>query len=185
MRAKKRFNRPNISFSSNKRLWRIVAGAVLIVLAVAAERYAPRGGRQSGDVPNHISGRARVIDGDSLHVGGIEVRLQGIDAPEGRQNCRRFGKSWPCGQRSAGKLKSLTRRAQLSCEVSKQDRYGRLLATCHVGRKNINREMVAQGWAVSYGRYKREEAKARQGKRGIWVGEFERPRAWRDKHMKR
>lgn len=36
-----------------------------------------------------VVGMARVIDGDSLVVAGREVRMQGIDAPEGRQSCRR------------------------------------------------------------------------------------------------
>lgn len=31
---------------------------------------------------NTIEGRAEVIDGDSLKVGGTEVRLFGVDAPE-------------------------------------------------------------------------------------------------------
>ena len=29
-----------------------------------------------------LSGRARIIDGDTLSIGGVNVRLQGIAAPE-------------------------------------------------------------------------------------------------------
>src|SRR5919106_4619147 len=34
-----------------------------------------------------LSGKADIIDADTIKVGGIPVRLHGIDAPEGRQKC--------------------------------------------------------------------------------------------------
>ena len=33
----------------------------------------------------------RVIDGDTLRVDGVDMRLWGIDAPERRQTCRNEG----------------------------------------------------------------------------------------------
>lgn len=47
------------------------------------------------------SGRATVIDGDTLEVAGVRVRLWGIDAPESRQTCLRAEPPYPCGQRAA------------------------------------------------------------------------------------
>ena len=38
-----------------------------------------------------ITGPAKVIDGDSIDIAGQRIRLHGIDAPDGRQNCRRDG----------------------------------------------------------------------------------------------
>jgi endonuclease YncB( thermonuclease family) len=42
--------------------------------------------------------------------------------------------------------------------------------------------MVADGMAVSYGGYWREEREAKAARRGIWASEFQVPRQWRDEH---
>ena len=34
-----------------------------------------------------IKGKAKVIDGDTIHIGKNKIRLHGIDAPEINQNC--------------------------------------------------------------------------------------------------
>jgi endonuclease YncB( thermonuclease family) len=39
-------------------------------------------------VTGQIVGRARVLDGDSIAVAGVAIRIFGIDAPEWRQRCR-------------------------------------------------------------------------------------------------
>ena len=39
-----------------------------------------------------------MIDGDTLDVGGVRIRLHGIDAPESKQYCRAGGKRWSCGR---------------------------------------------------------------------------------------
>ena len=135
------------------------------------------------DAPKNIAGRTRVIDGDSLYVDAYEVRLLGIDAPEGRQMCRRRGVDWPCGRQSADRLRALIGRQRVNCQVEKHDKHRRLLAICEAGRKNLNLSQVKNGWAVSYGRYSQEERMARDEKRGIWSGTFEHPKDWRDKNM--
>ncbi len=38
-----------------------------------------------------VTGPARVIDGDTIEVAGERIRLHGIDAPKGKQRCRRLG----------------------------------------------------------------------------------------------
>ncbi|MFO1172885.1 MAG: thermonuclease family protein [Hyphomicrobiaceae bacterium] len=132
--------------------------------------------------PDEATGRMRAIDGDSFHLGSDEVRLVGIDAPEGRQTCERAGKSWACGEEARRRLEQVVGGRELACDVEDRDKYGRLLAVCRAGGVDVNRWMVEQGWAVSYGRYLDAERAAERGHRGIWAGQFERPRAWRDRY---
>ncbi len=156
-----------------------VSMIALVVLVAALNWLFP----ESDETPANITGRAHVIDGDSLVVDGYEVRMVGIDAPEGRQNCQRSGRSWPCGEESSRRLSTLIRRKTVTCNVEGRDRFGRLLAICSVGNNNLNRAQVRNGWAVSYGRFKKEERAAKASKSGIWSGTFERPRAWRDRNL--
>ncbi|CAA2140384.1 thermonuclease family protein [Hyphomicrobium sp. ghe19] len=132
--------------------------------------------------PASVSGAARPIDGDSLFVGGNEVRLQGLDAPEGRQTCSRGGLTWNCGEEAKRELAHAIGGEIVTCNVSERDRYGRLLARCIAGGRDINSSMVRAGMAVAFGGYNDEEADARSSRRGVWSGEFEAPQRWRAQH---
>jgi endonuclease YncB( thermonuclease family) len=126
-----------------------------------------------------VSGTAHVIDGDSLRVSGRELRLKGVDAPEGRQTCQRDGREWPCGEAAADRLRALTTRRTTVCEVVETDRFDRGLAYCKVDGEDINAKLVSDGMAVNFGSYTREEADARSARRGLWSGTFEKPQEWR------
>ncbi|RUP11059.1 thermonuclease family protein [Hyphomicrobium sp.] len=129
--------------------------------------------------PPRVTGLARSIDGDSLWVDGNEVRLQGIDAPEGRQTCLRGGEVWKCGEDAYLALVRAIGGETVTCDVTQRDVYGRLLARCTAGGRDLNAGMVAIGMAVAYGAYDAEEAAARSARRGLWAGEFDRPDKWR------
>ena len=47
-----------------------------------------------------ILGKARIIDGDTIHIGNNKIRLHGIDAPEINQDCSYNNEDWKCGQLS-------------------------------------------------------------------------------------
>ena len=54
-------------------------------------------------IPAHAdtTGRATVIDGDTIEVRGERIRLDAIDAPESGQTCEVDGQPWRCGQQAA------------------------------------------------------------------------------------
>jgi endonuclease YncB( thermonuclease family) len=129
-----------------------------------------------------LTGSVDVIDGDSLRLEGVELRLEGIDAPEYNQTCRHAGVDEPCGKQARQALVALIGKGKPTCEVASHDRYGRGLALCRLGSVEINRQMVAQGHAVSFGMYAADEARARQARLGIWATTFESPADWRGEH---
>ena len=127
-------------------------------------------------------GSARVVDGDTVIVGGTRLRLVSLDAPEGNQTCVNAEKAqYDCGQAATQELERLIGGRQVGCAGEKRDRYGRPLVVCFVGTVNLNAALVRSGWAVSYlGRdFDAEEAEARGAKRGLWQGTFQTPREWR------
>ena len=129
-----------------------------------------------------IVGPAQVIDGDSVRVAGIEIRLYGIDAPEFRQICMRAGHPWACGRAATRFLESLAERRELRCRPREEDRYGRTIAICSAGEADVGAAMVRAGQAVAYGAYQAEEREAREARRGVWASSFERPATWRARH---
>lgn len=131
------------------------------------------------------TGRAEVIDGDSLLLDGIEMRLEGIDAPEGRQTCRVRDKSWQCGRAAAETLGMLLANRDVHCTWEEHDTHGRALATCRRGDIDVNAMMVEVGMALAYRhyttRYVLQEDRARDARRGLWDSEFEPPWRWRER----
>ena len=169
--------------------------AVLDVASPTAERVIRRAQRAFDDVLDRVgspsahasrptlSGRARVVDGDTLEVSGKRIRLHGVDAPESRQSCVAGDRRWECGERATRALAGRIGGRTVSCEERDRDRYGRIVAVCSNAGEDVNAWMVSQGLALAYRRYSRDyvgkEADARAARRGIWRGDFVAPRDWR------
>lgn len=149
--------------------------AILAMLALVASRLDRVDTRQA-------AGAAVVNDGDTLTLGAERVRLRGIDAPEYHQTCTQDGTSYPCGRRSREALSKLIAGQPVTCTGWERDRYGRLLGQCTAGTADLNKDQVAAGWAIAYGDYFDEEDAARTMRLGIWAGDFDRPRDWRQTH---
>ena len=132
-----------------------------------------------------ISGRASVIDGDTLEIHGERIRLLDVDAPESRQTCTRpDGSQWKCGQQAAIALSDWIGTRTVTCETGRKDRYGRWLANCMSGGEDMARWLASRGWAVPFRECKcdvirdaSESAKSLQ--HGIWSGTFLMPWQWR------
>ena len=128
--------------------------------------------------------QVRVVDGDTIHIGQDKYRLEGIDAPEMRQECLYKGEQWECGIESTKSLrKQIAVTSQLRCEGERKDSYGRILAICFLGGKDINAWMVKNGWALAYVKYSKkylkEQRYAKKNTLGIWKGQFVLPWDWR------
>jgi endonuclease YncB( thermonuclease family) len=116
-----------------------------------------------------ISGAARVIDGDTLEVGGRLIHLHGIDAPETGQVCALYGQPSPCGREATNLLRRLTDGQVVACREVDRDRNGRIIAKCKAGWMDLGAEMVTMGMAVAYLRnsddYLRNSEQWRKGER--------------------
>ncbi|WP_342587162.1 thermonuclease family protein [Kumtagia ephedrae] len=153
----------------------LLAVAILGLLALLAARLDRVETRR-------LSGAVVVNDGDTITVGTEKIRLRGIDAPEFTQSCMRDGKSYPCGRQARQRLRTLIGNQPVACSGWQRDKFGRLLGTCSAGSTELNRTLVEEGWAVAFGDFEDEELSARRAGRGLWAGEFDRPRHWRDTH---
>ncbi len=80
-----------------------------------------------------ITGKPRIIDGDTLEIAGERIRLHGIDAPESGQTCVADGKRWHCGVEASSALAFKIARGWVTCQGEDRDRYGRVIAVCYAG----------------------------------------------------
>ena len=150
----------------------------------------------SADTSRSISGKADIIDGDSIKIKGQSIRLVGIDAPEKKQLCKKpylnlfiftFSKSYPCGETSTNSLKKFINNQIILCKIEeKKDFFKRYLGTCFKDKSNINSWLVKNGHALAFRKYSKkylnEELYAKNNKIGLWQGTFEMPWEWRKKN---
>ena len=134
-----------------------------------------------------IYGKVRIIDGDTIEINNEKIRLLGIDAFEKKQDCsRKDGTKYKCGEVAMSNLSTIISEQSVRCEIEKKDRYKRWLATCYIGKLDINENMVINGNALSYmsKKYKKAENDAKKVNAGAWVGEFDPPSEWRKSKKK-
>ena len=131
-----------------------------------------------------VSGRASIVDADTLDIHGERIRLNGIDAPESGQRCYdALGKLYRCGAAAANALDRMLMGKTVACKITGTDRYKRLLGTCYSGETDIQEWLVENGYALAYRKYSTAyvaaENRAADAGRGIWAGEFVAPWDWR------
>jgi len=101
-----------------------------------------------------FGGPVRVVDGDTLDVGPVRVRLYGVDAPELGQACTNpDGARWDCGTWVADHLRARLGGRDVRCRAIETDRYGRTVATCTLAGQDIGRMLVREGLALAYRKY--------------------------------
>jgi endonuclease YncB( thermonuclease family) len=129
-------------------------------------------------------GKITVIDADTWDVGSDRVRLFGIDAPEIDQTCEdQAGKIWTCGAWVTAQVKSAYEGKFARCDKLDVDRYGRIVARCHVDGMDAGRLLVSDGLAFAYRRYSMDydldEKAAAVNARGLHASRVQEPAAFR------
>lgn len=153
---------------------------VLLCLALAVPAVHATGARTFRATVTHVT------DGDTVWVrpswGGptLQVRLQGLDAPE---ICQRWG------QQARQALQARLLHQPVTVQSRARDDYGRLVARLQWTGQDTGRWLVASGLAWSYrssrgaGPYDAMQAQARAGRRGLWSdARPQEPRAFRRQH---
>ncbi len=159
-------------------LYRLVPGLHALLAALSALFAAPAASQET------IFGTANVIDGDTIDIHSIRIRLHAVDAIESRQRCLLpTGKEWRCGTDVANALAEKIGRSQIECSTADLDRFGRTVAKCFQDGEDLNAWLVVSGWAVAYRQYGNDyvsqEREAKEAKRGIWASRFVMPWVWR------
>lgn len=131
----------------------------------------------------YVEGSAQVVDGDTLSVNGMLLRLEGVDAPELAQTCEVGGEHWHCGRAASDALVEWIADRRVTCVKKGVDRYQRMLARCFADGIDMQSWIVSKGWALAYAKYSSDyvdaENVARASRAGIWRGSFQEPWTWR------
>ena len=155
-------------------LWRVRVGVIGALAALVPPIAAA----------DEISGRARVVDSNTLEIDSRRIRLFGVDAPDHAQTCpTRKGEAYPCGRVAAETLAKLVKDGPLVCRGDKTDAAGRLLARCTIRGFDVGEQYVLTGRAFADPQtgdaYRRAEGTAEKLREGMWRGEFQKPWEWR------
>ena len=129
---------------------------------------------------------SKVSDGDTIHVTDpmgtkVKVRLYGIDAPETPKGNKKTGRiskpGQPYGEEAYRALNSKVYRKSIKLDIMAVDQYKRSVGIVWLNGKNINQEMVAEGYAWAYRQYLDRphaseyielEEQARSKRLGLW-----------------
>ena len=116
----------------------------------------PGESRRRERIQADVARRARVIDGDTIEVGSVRIRLFGVDAPESAQSCLVGNRRWSCGEQATRALVGRIDGESVACEERGRDRYGRVVAVCGYGAQDVNAWLVREGsvtFMCRHGRY--------------------------------
>lgn len=121
-----------------------------------------------------------VTDGDTIKIltskqQQIKVRLYGIDAPEKKQ---------PYGAAAKQYLADLVAGKTVQIEELGKDRYKRVLGIVYLDSKDVNENLVLNGYAWAFTKYSKiyesQEQQARSKGLGLWLVKNPiKPEIWR------
>ena len=144
----------------------------------------------------------KVSDGDTLQVEtksgkNLKIKLYGCDAPEIEKRHKKSGKiikpGQPYGEQAKQALQTRVYKKKVRVDVINIDRDRRLESIIWRKDRNINLEMVREGYAEAYWEYLKQpyyakfldaEQNAKYRRKGIWgLKNYERPSTFRKRMM--
>ena len=147
-------------------------GAGVMLLAAPSDLFG-RATSPYGEVSASPSTLA-IVDGQTLWLNGSLIRLQGVEAPPRGRYCRNGGgEPYDCGAAAVAALSEIAHGRGISCQLAGRDNSGFPQGKCQAGDVDLNRGIVAAGWAhagADIDGLRQVEASARSAKRGIWAG---------------
>ena len=85
-----------------------------------------------------------VRDGDTIEVGKVPIRLNGVSAPELKE---------PLGKASKKFMRNLVLGKPIRCELNGKKTYDRLVGTCFIEGKDVGTAVIKAGLALDCSRY--------------------------------
>jgi endonuclease YncB( thermonuclease family) len=149
--------------------------ALILILAILSAR------------PGWATGTI-VRDGDTIQLADVTYRLNGVDAPELDQMCiDDHADAWACGVEARDQLSRLIGSRQVRCDDLGSGPYKRRhigICTVEGESASLNQLLVRQGFALNLepyarGRFREDEADAKDNRRGLWKGCFVAPQEFR------
>lgn len=80
-----------------------------------------------------LTGHARTIDGDTIEIGGVSIRLKGIAAPE---------RDEPGGAEATEAMRRMIGNQEVRCELTGERTQNRAVGYCSAGGQDLNGAMV-------------------------------------------
>ena len=143
----------------------VLAGGAWLVVRLNSSTRHERGGARTGGIrrvrrhpapprpgrysePQHtrvLKGRCWVIDGDTIVIDRVHIRLAGIDAPE---------LNHPWGRKSKSAMIELCKGRIITAELQPDTTYERAVAICYLpDGRDLAAELVRMGLAIDWPKY--------------------------------
>ena len=100
-----------------------------------------------------MCGRDRVncvVDGDTIWLQGVNLRLESYDTPEPYNDICGGQHEVELAHRASARLLQLLNGNAFTVEANDTDRYGRTLATIRIGGTDVGDILIAEGLARSW-----------------------------------
>lgn len=99
----------------------------------------------ASSAPSSLTGKCYVIDGDTIRIGEVRLRLAGIDAPELEH---------PWGKKAKWELVQLCKGQTITAVIEPDLSYDRIVATCFLpDGRDLSAEMVQRGLALDWPKF--------------------------------